>query len=130
MKEILEFLRECQTFYLATCEEGQPRVRPFGAVAEYKGKLYITTNNKKNVFKQLLANPKFEISGMDKGKWIRLEGVAVHDNRLAAREEMLAQNPSLTGMYSADDGIMEVLYLKDAIATICSFTEEPKVIKF
>lgn len=130
MKEVLEFLKECQTFYLATCEEGQPRVRPFGAVAEYEGKLYISTNNKKEVFKQLLENPRFEISGMNKDKWIRLEGVAVRDERRAAREEMLTENPSLMGMYSVDDGIMEVLYIKDATATICSFTEEPKVITF
>ncbi|MGN6713848.1 pyridoxamine 5'-phosphate oxidase family protein [Anaerocolumna jejuensis] len=130
MKEVLEFLKECQTFYLATCEDGQPRVRPFGAVAEYEGNLYITTNNKKNVFKQLLSNPKFEISGMNKGKWIRLEGTAVHDDRLSAREKMLEENPSLSGMYSANDGLMEVLYIKDAAATICSFTEEPQVIKF
>lgn len=130
MKEVLEFLKECQTFYLATNEEGQPRVRPFGAVAEYEGKLYFITNNKKKVFAQLSANSKFEISGMNNGKWIRLEGEAVNDNRQAAREKMLEEYPSLTGMYSANDGIMEVFYIKNATATICSFTEAPRVINF
>lgn len=50
MKEVLDYLKACGTFYLATNEEGQPRVRPFGAVCEFEGKLYITTNNKKAVF--------------------------------------------------------------------------------
>lgn len=130
MEEVLNYLKECGTFYLATNEEGQPRVRPFGAVAEFEGKLYIVTNNKKKVYDQMLKNPRFEISAMNKGTWIRLEGKAVHDDRLAAREKMLAENKALSGMYSADDGVMEVLYIEDATATIYSFKNEPVVIKF
>lgn len=130
MKEVLNYLKESQTFYLATNEGDQPRVRPFGAVAEFEGKLYFTTNNTKEVFKQLVANPKIEISAMNKGSWIRLTGIAVHDDRIAAREKMLEENPSITRMYSADDGIMAVFYIKDATATISSFTDAPKTITF
>ena len=61
MKKALEFLQESGTFYLATTEGDQPRVRPFGAVFEYEGKLYIVTNNTKKCFKQMLENPKVEI---------------------------------------------------------------------
>lgn len=129
MKEVLEFLQECGTFYLATVEENQPRVRPFGAVAEFEGKLYIVTNNKKKVFRQMLTNSNIELSGMNKGRWIRLEGKAIHDSRRAPREKMLEVNPSLTQLYSADDGLMEVLYLQDATATIYSFNGEPQIIK-
>ncbi len=118
MNEVLEFLKGCGTFYLATMDEdNQPRVRPFGAVCEFEGKLYIVTNNQKDVYKQMLKNPKIEISGMYKGNWIRLCGNAVHDDRREARATMLEANPSLTSMYSADDGLVEVLYIENAAAT-------------
>lgn len=130
MKEVLDYLKACGTFYLATDENGQPRVRPFGAVTEYNDKLYFVTNNKKKVYQQLVENPKIEISGMNKGTWIRVEGKAVRDDSLAVREKMLADYASLKQMYSADDGIMEVLYIEDGTATIYSFQGEPKVIKF
>lgn len=130
MEEVLDFLKKCTTFYLATCEQDQPRVRPFGAVAEFEGNLYIVTNNKKKVFHQMIKNPKIELSGMFENKWIRVEGTAVHNNSKAARERMLADNPSLQSMYTADDGMMEVLYIRNGIATICSYTDEPQVIEF
>jgi len=130
MREVLEYLKECGVFYVATNEQGQPRVRPFGAVADFEDKLYISTNNQKDVFKQMQANPKIEISGMKNGTWIRVEAIVVRDNRKEAREKMLADNPSLEEMYAADDGKMEVLYLQNATATISSFTGEPKVITF
>lgn len=130
MEEIYNYLKECGTFYLATNEEDQPRVRPFGAVCSYNGKLYIVTNNQKNVYAQMLKNPKIEISAMHKGTWIRLSAEAVHDSSMDARVQMLKENPSLDSMYSFDDGLMEVLYLKNATATIDSFTAEPKVVKF
>lgn len=131
MKEVLDYLKACGTFYLATTEGNQPRVRPFGAVCEFEGKLYITTNNKKKGFEQMIRNPKIEISGMSKGTWIRLEATAVHDNRREARVAMMEDNEaSLSRLYSIDDGIFEVLYLEDATATIFSFTGDPKVIQF
>ncbi|MBQ9328750.1 MAG: pyridoxamine 5'-phosphate oxidase family protein [Solobacterium sp.] len=126
MKQALQFLADAGTFYLATVDGDQPRVRPFGAVAEFEDKLYIITNNQKDVFKQIQVNPKIEISGMTKdGKWIRLSAEAVRDERREARKAVLDANPGLRGMYNEDDGKIEVLYLKNASATICSFTEAP-----
>ena len=130
MREVYEFLRNCGVFYLATAEGDQPRVRPFGAVDIFEDKLYIQTGKVKNVSKQLAANPKIEISGMFEGKWIRLEAVAVEDDRVEARQHMLDAYSMLKKMYTADDGNTEVLYLKDATATISSFSESPKVIRF
>ena len=126
MKEALKFLQDCGTFYLATDDNGQPRVRPFGAVAEFEGKLYITTNNQKNVYHQMLKNPKVEMSGTIGGQWIRVTGEVKEDTHREARVAMLDANPSLSGMYSADDGLMTVFYFTSGTATICSFTEEPK----
>lgn len=131
MKRVLQFLKDAKTFYIATADGDQPRVRPFGGISEFEGKLYIPTNNKKKVFAQMMKNPKIEISGMADGKWIRIEAEVVNDTRREARAAMLDEyGEALTRMYSLDDGIFEVLYLKNATATICSFTEEPIEIKF
>jgi uncharacterized pyridoxamine 5'-phosphate oxidase family protein len=103
-------------------------VRPFGAVAEFDGKTYICMNNTKKVFKQLIANPKIEITATldGGGKWFRLQAVANRDDRLEARTKMLEQVPTLGGMYKADDGIYEVFYLTDAHGTVESFAGEPE----
>ena len=130
MKEILEFLKKCGTFYLATTDGEQPRVRPFGAVCEFEGKLYITTNNQKDVYKQMIKNPKTEISGMSGEKWLRLTAEAVRDDRREARKAMLDDNPVLRSMYNEDDGITEVFYLRNAVAVICSFTAKPETYTF
>lgn len=132
MEEVVKFLRDCNIFYLATAEgNGQPHVRPFGAVCVYEGKLYIGTNNQKKVFDQMKKNPKIEISGMADGKWIRLEAEAVHDARREARVAMMEDNEKiLGGMYNVDDGLMEVFCLQNVTAAICSFTAEPEVYKF
>ena len=126
MEKALKFLKDCGVFYLATSDGDQARVRPFGAVCGFEGKLYIITNNQKKVFDQMQKNQKVEISGMAGGKWIRLSGEAVRDTRREAKVAMLEANPSLSGMYNEDDGIMEVLYLKNAEASICSFTDAPE----
>lgn len=127
MKEALEFLQECGTFYIATVEEDQPRVRPFGVAFEYEEKLYIVTNNTKKCFKQMMQNPKVEISGMNKkGQWIRLTGEVANDDRREVKELALEVAPSLKSIYSIDDGIFATLYFTKGTATICSFTAEPE----
>ena len=130
MNEVYEFLKQCGTYYLATLEGDQPRVRPFGTVDIYKGRLYIQTGKVKSVSRQMKENPKVELCGMLGSKWIRLSGEAVLDEDIEAQRHMLEAYPSLAGMYSPGDGNNEVFYLKNARAEICSFTEEPKVITF
>lgn len=131
MHKAAEFLRECGVFYLATDEGGQPRVRPFGALDEFEGKLYLITSNQKPVFAQIQANPNVEICAMNKdSQWIRIAAKAVRDERKEAREHMLESNPGLKRMYSADDGKIEVFYLRDAAATVSSFTAPPEAFRF
>lgn len=130
MKEVYEFLKKCETYYLATVDGDKPRVRPFGTVDIFENKLYIQTGKVKNVSKQIRSNPHIEICAMTGDKWIRVEAVAVEDDRIEARQHMLDAYPSLKSMYAADDGNAQVLYLKDATAVIASFGSEPKVIKF
>jgi len=130
MQEVYDFLKECNTYYLATVEGDQPRVRPFGTVDIFEGKLYIQTGKVKEVSKQMQANPKVEICAFGKGKWVRIAGKLVRDDRYEAKKHMLDAYPNLQGMYQADDDNTEVLYFEDATATFSSFTEPPKVIKF
>ena len=131
MKEVLEFLKLCGVYFIATVEGDQPRVRPFGAQCEFEGKLYLTTSNQKAVYAQMKANPKVEISGMaPDGRWIRLTAEAVFDERREARKAMLDANPTLGNLYSLDDGKFEVFYLRNASAVICSFTAAPVTYSF
>lgn len=128
--EVFEFLKAAGTWYLATVDGDQPRVRPFGAQNVYDGKLYIQTGLVKDVAKQLQANGKFEISGMNGGKWIRINGEMVYDPADEPTQAMLDANPSLKRMYSVGDGNTAVFYIKDGVATIYSFTDAPQVIEF
>jgi len=130
MKQVYEFLKKCGTYYLATMDGDQPRVRPFGTYDIFEDKLYIQTGKIKPVANQMKANPKIEISGMADGKWIRITAEAVLDENIEAQKHMLDAYPTLQAMYKPGDGNTEVYYLKNATAQICSFTEPPIVISF
>lgn len=130
MNEVYEFLKAAQTYYLATVEGDQPRVRPFGTVDLFEGRLYIQTGKIKEVSKQLQANPKAEICTFMDGVWLRVSGELVRDDRREAKAHMLEGYPSLQAMYSPDDDNTEVLYFKNATAVFSSFTAEPRTVKF
>ena len=130
MEEVYKFLKDAETYYLATVAGDQPRVRPFGTVEVFEGKLYIQTGKSKDVSKQIKANPKVEICAFKDGGWLRVAGTLVRDDRVEAKTHMLDSYPSLKNMYSAEDDNTEVLYFKDATATFSSFTEAPRTVTF
>ena len=130
MENVLHFLKEADTYYLATVEGDQPRVRPFGTAHIFEGKLYIQTGKVKNVSKQIHANPKVEICAYKNGEWLRIAGELIEDDRREAKQSMLDAYPSLKKMYSADDENTEVFYFKNATATFYSFAHEKKVVNF
>ena len=130
MQRVEKFLKEAETYYLATVDKDQPRVRPFGTANIFEGKLYIQTGKVKDVSKQIHANPKFEICAFKNGQWLRVAGTLVEDPRIEAKQAMLDAYPSLQGLYKADDDNTEVFYIKDATATFSSFTSAPEVVKF
>ena len=130
MERVAKFLKEAGTYYLATVEGDQPRVRPFGTVNIFDGKLYIQTGKVKDVSKQLHANPKAEICAFKDGEWLRVTCELIEDDRIEARQSMLDAYPELQNMYKADDGNTEVFCFKDATATFSSFTKAPEVVKF
>ena len=130
MKEVQEFLKDCGVYYLATMDGNQPRVRPFGTAEIFEDHLYIQTGKSKHVSKQSEKNPNVELCAFKDGKWIRVTGKLIRDDRIEAKKDMLDKNPNLRGMYNENDDNTEVLYFENGEATISSFTEPPKTIKF
>ena len=130
MKEVQEFLKECGVYYLATVDGTKPKVRPFGTAEIFEDKLYIQTGKNKDVFKQITVNPNVELSCFKDGKWLRVAGNLVLDDRVEAKKYMLDQNPNLRSMYNELDDNTAVLYFSNATATFYSFTDSPKVIEF
>ena len=130
IEKVYQFLNEANTYYLATVEGDQPRVRAFGTALLYDGKLYIQTGKAKPVSHQIAANPKVEICAFKGGKWVRIAGELENDDNRDVKVAMLEKMPSLKGMYSVDDDNMQMLYFKNASATFSSFTEEPETVTF
>ena len=130
MNEIYEFLKKAGTYYLATVEGDQPRVRPFGTIDVFEGRLCIQTGKRKEVSKQLQANPKAELCAFHEGRWLRVSGELVRDDRIEAKKHMLDAYPSLRGMYDEHDDNTEILYFKNGVAVFSSFTEAPRTVKF
>ncbi|MCD8036098.1 MAG: pyridoxamine 5'-phosphate oxidase family protein [Clostridiales bacterium] len=131
MDELLEFLQKNPIFYLATNDDGQPRVRPFGFHMIFDDKFYMVTALPKKVCKQLQKNPKVEFCSMAPDThFLRVNGEVVFDNdNMEAKKKVFEVMPDLLKMYgSAENPAMSVFYLKDMHATIASLTEPERVI--
>ena len=130
MKSVYEFLKNADVYYLATVEGDQPRVRPFGTVNIFEGRLYIQTGKVKPTSRQLLQNPKAELCAFKDGEWIRVSCELVEDDRYEAKKSMLDAYPNLRGMYDEKDGNTQVLYMKNAVATFSAFGKAPEKVEF
>ena len=130
MKRVYDFLKKAEVYYLATVEGDQPRVRPFGTINEFEGKLYIQTGKVKPTSHQLADNPKAEICAFTEGSWIRIACELVEDDRFEAKKSMLDAYPNLRGMYDENDGNTQVFYMKNATATFCAFGKEAEIVEF
>ena len=129
MTRIYNFLKQAEVYYLATLEGDQPRVRPFGTINLFEGKLYIQTGKIKPVSRQLATNPKAEICAFYQGAWLRVACELVEDDQVEAKKAMLDAYPNLRGMYDEQDGNTQVFYMKNATATFCAFGKEPEVVE-
>ncbi len=130
MQSVYDFLKKCGTYYLATADGNQPRVRPFGTIDLFENRLYIQTGKVKDVSAQLHNNPKAEICAFDGEKWLRVAAEFIADDRREAKVHMLENYPELKAMYSPDDGNTEVFYMQNAKAVFASFTEAPATVEF
>lgn len=131
MKRVYDFLKEAGTYYIATVDGNQPRVRPFGTVNIFEDRLYIQTGKGKAVNEQIIASSKVELCAIKGDEWIRVSGTLVLDERVEAGEAMLDAYPELRRMYTTgDNGNSVVYYFKDATAVISAFSHAPEIIKF
>ena len=130
MKRVYDFLKKADVYYLATVDGDQPRVRPFGTINEFEGKLYIQTGKIKPTSHQLAENPKAELCAFKDGAWIRVACELIEDDRFEAKKSMLDAYPNLRNMYDENDGNTQVLYMRNAKATISSFGGAPVEIEF
>ena len=131
MQEVYDFLKSAQTYFLATADGDQPRVRAFGTIDLFEDKLYIQTGKVKDVYKQLVANPKFELCAVSGMNWVRVTGTLVPDDRVEPKKHMLDNYPTLRGMYDENDDNTIVLYMQDCTATFASLTgSAPRTVEF
>lgn len=130
MEKVCEFLKSAGTYYLATAEGDQPRVRPFGTAHIFDGRLYIQTGRTKSVSRQIAANPRCEICAFKDGTWLRVSGELVEDGRVEAKKSMLDDYTNLRAMYDENDSNTQVFFLKNAVATFSSFTAAPETYRF
>ena len=125
MQRVCDFLKRTGFYFLATVDGDQPQVRPFGTAEIIEGKLYIQTGHVKAVARQIAANPKVAICAYNGNEWLRITATLVEDSRVEIKKAMLDAYPGLRRMYDENDGNTAVYYLKDAKATISSFTAPP-----
>lgn len=126
MQEVYEFLKEkAPTYYLATIDGDQPRVRAFGTLDLFEDKLYIQTGKNKDVYKQIVANPKVEICAAAGPEWLRVTCELVPDDRVEPKKHMLDNYPELRAMYDENDDNTIVLYMTNATATFASLAGTP-----
>lgn len=130
MEKVLEFLKDAQVYYLATCDGDRPKVRPFGTATVFEGRLYIQTGKVKDVSKQIHLNPNVSICAFKDGEWLRIEGRLCEDERVEAKKAVLDDYPEIREMYDENDGNTEVLYFEHATASFCSFTHAPETVEF
>jgi len=127
MKVIVDFLDATIDGFLATLEEGQPRVRPYQFMLEDKGRLCFSTNNTKEVCKQLKLNPSMEFASSNQhGGWIRLRGNVAFSSEAALKDKILAKSAVVRGIYkTSDHPNFEVFYLEHGSAQIMASSGQP-----
>jgi uncharacterized pyridoxamine 5'-phosphate oxidase family protein len=133
MEEVIRFLNQNRLGYLATVENGKPRVRPWGFIFEEDGKFWFCTNNTKNVFKQLREVPciEFSCSNPEFNTWLRISGNITFSGNKAVKEKIFQSNPMLKNMYqSADNPIFEVFCLEHGSSSISGFTTPEQKFEF
>ena len=130
MEEVYEFIKKCGTYFLATIDGDQPRIRPFGTIHIFEGKLYIQTGLSKPVARQIMAGEKVALCSFNGQEWVRVAATAVYDDRMEAQDSMFSEYPKLRAMYTPGDGNTAVFYLKDAQAIFCSYKTSPRIVTF
>lgn len=129
-QRVYDYLLANAPFFIATVDGNQARVRPFGALNIFEGKMYIVTSHAKRVAKQLAKNSNVELCAVNGTEWVRVAGTLVEDERVEAKKSMLDANPNLRSMYNENDENIAVYYFTNATATFSSYAGDGDVVKF
>ena len=130
LEKVFNFLDEAKTYFIATVENDQPRVRPFGTILCDGKSLYIQTGKNKEVAKQIFNNSKVEICACKGAEWVRIACTLKEADKRELRVALLKKMPSLRAMYNEDDNNMVMFEMTNASATFSSFTTAPETLKF
>ncbi len=132
MKEIVEYLNDSGLQYFATIGlDGKPKVRPFQMMFEQDGKLWYCTGNGKDVYKELQANPNIELcASASKGmSWLRLSAKVVFSDDISIKQRIIDTNALVRSIYkTADNPVLEVLYLDEISAIIAEIGKPPRIV--
>ncbi|MFZ7121004.1 MAG: pyridoxamine 5'-phosphate oxidase family protein [Eubacteriaceae bacterium] len=128
MDTIIKFLNDAKTFYLATTKNGKPDVRPMAIALPYEEKLYFITAKKMDLHSQLQNDANISISACVEDKWVRLYAEAVLDDSEKTKTTFAGLDEKIAQSFPIET--MAPYYLKNANASICSFTQEPEVHNF
>ena len=112
MKNIYNFLNNCEYFFVASINNESPATRPFGAIIEHENNLYISTKRTKEVYKQLKANNHVQITALKNGtrKWLRITGLAYECSDLKTKQKMLKKHPEITRHFTPENNEDFVLF--------------------
>ena len=122
----IDFLKEAGVYFIATSDDGQPQLRPFGSNLEYEGRFYFCMQRSKNVFKQITANPKVSIAALNPNRdWIRIIAEAVLDESEAVKNSLFESSPRMREMYKDDTSELAMFYLANATCIINESGKEP-----
>lgn len=129
MEQVLKLLKENVNGFLATVDDGKPRVRPFGFILEENGKIYFCTSSKKDVYRQLLLLPYIEYSATSKEMvTVRVNGEIKFCEDIAKKEKVMnVYEPIRKGYKSADNPTFKVFYIEHGTATISDFSGQPSM---
>ena len=129
IQKVYDFLEKAGTFYLATVEGDQPRVRPYGAMLFFEDKIYIMAFGMTNTTRQIAANHKAEICAF-KGQTLRIACELVEDNRPEVGKALVDKMPVLKPALgeNGENGVM--YYLKNAKADFFKMMELEETITF
>ena len=119
---VCQFLQEAKTYYLATVEGDQPRVRPIGIFLKHNNRIYFHVGKQKDSYRQILVNPNVEIVSISKekdGGWIRITGRAVPDPDPELDKAVFEKSPGLKNMYNEETGFsLGHFYIQNGTAEI------------
>lgn len=111
-REICRFIRECGYFFLATSQEDAPHLRPMGMLYADDEALYLATDKRKNVYRELVGNPQVELASysLSSRKWARIHGRVTVESNLKVKEDMSEMYPMLHQEYAGEEEVFLVIF--------------------